>query len=596
MKNTRNFSIIAHIDHGKSTLSDRFIQICNGLTNRNTPITQMLDSMDLERERGITIKARNVTLNYLSKSKIIYKLNLIDTPGHVDFSYEVSRSLSACEGAILLIDAGQGIEAQTLANYYTAIDMNLTIIPVLNKIDLPLIETEKILENIKNILNIKKKNIIKCSAKTGYGVDILLENIIKKIPSPKGKTNNNLAALVIDSWFDQYKGVVSLICIKNGNINKGDKIKFMSNCSIYHVESLGIFTPKIINKNKLKCGDIGWIICGIKIIGDAPVGDTITKFDKPINKSLPGFKKTKPQVYAGLFPVDNKNYINFKQALKKLSLNDSSFLYEKEYSSVLGFGFRCGFLGLLHMDIIKERLEREYNLDIIMTTPNVIYKVKTKNKIIKIDSSHKLLSIKNIDSIFEPIVECHIFSPLIYLGPIINLCIKKRGIQNNILYHGEKIEIIYEIPMMEVILNFFDKLKSISKGYASLDYKFKYFKKSDLVCLEILINYKKIDALSVIIHKKFSRNYGNILVKKLKNIIHRQQFDIIIQASINNKIIARNNIKKLRKNVISKCYGGDISRKKKLLEKQKIGKKKMKLIGNVFLPKKIFLTLLNIKK
>ncbi|AZP36337.1 Elongation factor 4 [Candidatus Annandia adelgestsuga] len=596
MNNIKNFSIIAHIDHGKSTLSDKFIKICKGLINKKTPLTQMLDFMDLERERGITIKARNVTLNYLSKSNINYKLNLIDTPGHVDFSYEVSRSLYACEGVILLIDASQGVEAQTLSNYNNAIKMNLVIIPVLNKIDLPFINVKKVLEEIENMLNIKKEDVIHCSAKTGYGIEILLENIIKKIPSPNGKKKSSLNALVIDSWFDKYKGIVLLICIKSGIINKGDKIKFLSNNNVYCVESLGIFTPKKIKKKKLQCGDIGWLTCGIKVTKKNIIGNIITKINDPIKKKISVFKKTKPQVYAGLFPKSKKNYENFKQALKKLSLNDSSFFYKKEHSSILGFGFKCGFLGLLHMDIIQERLEREYGLKIIITAPTVIYKVKYKNKIINIDSPHKLLSIKNnIDSIFEPIVECHILSPLNYLGNIIKLCMKKRGIQKNILYYNKQVKIIYEIPMMEVILNFFDELKSISKGYASLDYKFKKFKKSKLICLNILINSKIINELSIIIHKKNAQYYGNMLIKKLQQNINKQQFDIIIQASINNKIILRKTIKKIRKNVISKCYGGDITRKKKLLNNQKKGKKKMKIFGKLFFSRKMFLDIYNIK-
>lgn len=596
MKNIRNFSIIAHIDHGKSTLSDRIIQICNGLNEREMS-NQVLDSMDLERERGITIKAQSVTLFYKNFYKKVYQLNFIDTPGHIDFSYEVSRSLSASEGVILLIDATQGIEAQTLTNCYAAIKKNIKIIPVINKIDLPTANPNQVAKDIEEIIGIKANNIICCSAKTGLGVLNLLEHLVNEIPSPTGDPKGPLQALIIDSWFDNYLGIISLICIKNGTLNKGDKIKIMSTSKLYNINRLGIFTPKSEDRITINCGEIGWISCAIKNIFGAPVGDTITLANNPSKIILTGFEKAKPQVYAGLFPTKSEDYKNFSNAIKKLSLNDSSLFYEKENSIALGLGFRCGFLGLLHLDIIKERLEREYNLNIIITSPTVIYEIKNKKKnIIYVDSPSKMPSINNIIEIREPIAECYIITPIKYLGNLIKLCIEKRGIQKNIKYYGNQVKLIYDMPMAEIVLDFFDKLKSLSKGYASLDYNFKYFKKSDMVKINLLINEKLVDAFTLIVHRSRSIYLGRKFVNKLQKLIPRQQFNIAIQAVIGNNIIARANISQLRKNVLAKCYGGDISRKKKLLYKQKEGKKRLKNLGNIQLPKEAFLAILNIEK
>ncbi|MFT8229751.1 MAG: translation elongation factor 4 [Enterobacterales bacterium] len=596
MKNIRNFSIIAHIDHGKSTLSDRIIQICGGL-NKNEMTDQVLDTMDLEKERGITIKARSVTLKYKSISNKIYKLNFIDTPGHVDFSYEVSRSLSACEGALLIVDASQGIEAQTVANCYIAKEMNIKIVPVLNKIDLTTSNPNKISKDISNLLGVESTNYACCSAKTGEGVIEVIEKLIKEIPCPKNNLKNSLRALIIDSWFDNYLGVVSLIKVNDGILKKTDKIQVMSTGYIYNIEQIGIFTPKRVLCDKLSCGEVGWITCGIKNVHGAPVGDTLTSLKNKSNNPLPGFKKIKPQVYAGLFPLNHKDYYMFKDALEKLSLNDSSLFYEKESSQALGIGFRCGFLGLLHMEIIQERLFREYKLNLIVTLPTVVYEILTNdNKIIYIDSPSKLKSKLNISEFREPIAECRILFPQNYLGNIIKLCQEKRGIQRNIIYQDNQIILIYEIPMAEMMLNFFDKLKSISRGYASLDYAFKYFKKSNIVKIDIFINYKQVEELSLISHKSNSIYISRLLVKKLQNLIPRQQFNIAIQASIKNKVIARENIKQLRKNVTSKCYGGDVNRKNKLLKKQKLGKKRMKYIGGVKIPQKAFLAILNVNK
>ncbi|NIH16617.1 MAG: elongation factor 4 [Buchnera aphidicola (Periphyllus lyropictus)] len=595
MKKIRNFSIIAHIDHGKSTLADRLIQICGNLTSREIS-NCMLDTMDIEKERGITIKAQTVTTTYKSKNNKKYFLNFIDTPGHVNFSYEVKRSLSACEGALLVIDSTQGIEAQTLENCYTALEMNIKIIPVINKIDLPHSNPERISYDIEDIIGISSKNAICCSAKTGFGIKSLLEKIVHKIPAPKGDKKKPLQAIIIDSWFDNYLGVVSLIRIKNGYVKKRSMIQFMSSKKIYKIEKLGIFTPKQISLKMLKCGEVGWIICGIKNILAAPVGDTLTLAKNPCKKPLLGFKKIKPQIYAGLYTIDSNQYKNFRDALGKLSLNDASLFYEPENSKALGFGFKCGFLGTLHMEIIQERLEREYNLNLISTPPTVIYEIKTNNKKKKYINSPINFPVKGkFKEIREPIAECIIFLPPKYIGNIISLCIQKRGIQKKMIYYSHQVSLTYYIPMSEVILNFFDQVKSITSGYASLEYKFKKFKKSDLICLNILINSEKIDALSVIIHKNESQRKGREIVEKMKKIIPRQQFNISIQASVQNKIIARATIKQLRKNVLSKCYGGDISRKKKLLKKQKIGKKRMKKIGNINLPKEAFFSILNIK-
>ncbi|CAL4321010.1 Elongation factor 4 [Buchnera aphidicola (Chaitophorus populicola)] len=597
MKKIRNFSIIAHIDHGKSTLADRLIQICGNLKKREIS-TRMLDTMDIEKERGITIKAQTVTTTYTAQNNKKYYLNFIDTPGHVNFSYEVKRSLSACEGALLVIDATQGIEAQTLENCYTALNMNIKIIPVINKIDLPHADSKRIMKDIEDIIGISSKNAISCSAKTGLGINLLLEKIIQKIPSPTGNQNKPLQAIIIDSWFDNYLGVVSLIRIKNGFLKKGSSIQVMSSKKNYKVEKLGIFTPKQISLNKLKCGEVGWIICGIKNILAAPVGDTLTSSKNPCKYPLPGFKKITPQIYAGLYTINSNQYENFRDALGKLSLNDASLFYEPENSSALGFGFKCGFLGILHMEIIQERLEREYNLNLISTPPTVIYEVKMvkDNQVLHINSPINFPQKGTYKEIREPIAECIILLPSKYIGNIISLCIEKRGIQKKMVYHTHQISLTYDIPMSEIVLNFFDQIKSVSSGYASLEYKFKKFKKSNLVCLNILINNQKVDALSIITHEKKCLRKGKEIIEKMKNIIPRQQFDILIQASVKNKIIARATIKQLRKNVLSKCYGGDISRKKKLLNKQKLGKKKMKKIGNINLPKEAFFSVLNINK
>lgn len=597
-KYIRNFSIIAHIDHGKSTFADQLIKLCGGLNNTKIK-NQILDSMDLERERGITIKSQSVTLQYKSTNNKIYQLNFIDTPGHVDFTYEVSRSLYACEGALLLVDSTQGVEAQTQANCQIAMKMNLKIIPVISKIDLPFSQPKIVFKEIQDIIGITIQELISCSAKTGYGITNVLEYLINHIPPPSGSKKNPLQALIIDSWFDKYHGVISLVRIKNGILKKGMKIKIMSNNKIYTVDRLGIFTPKKIDCNQLNCGEVGWLNCSIKDIAGAPVGDTIISLNNPASLPLPNFKKVKPQpqLYAGLFPINTNDYKSFCKALKKLSLNDSSIFYEPENSDVLGFGFRCGFLGLLHMDIVKERIEREYNIELIVTAPTVIYQIKTIcNKIIYIDNPKKIPSSKKIKEFLEPILECHILLPHQFVGKIIKLCIEKRGRQINIIYYEKQVSLLWEIPMIEVVFDFFDRLKSLSHGYASINHHFKHFQKSNMVCVNILINKNRVDALSTILHKCNANFYSQNLLKKIKNIIPRQNFDIIIQASINNKIIARETIKTLRKNVLAKCYGGDISRKKKLLKKQKEGKKRMKKIGNVNVPKELFFSILSIKK
>lgn len=596
MKNIRNFSIIAHIDHGKSTLSDRLIQTCGGLSDREME-AQVLDSMDLERERGITIKAQSVTLNYKAKDGETYQLNFIDTPGHVDFSYEVSRSLAACEGALLVVDAGQGVEAQTLANCYTAIEMDLEVVPILNKIDLPAADPERVAEEIEDIVGIDAMEAVRCSAKTGVGIEDVLEEIVAKIPAPEGDPNAPLQALIIDSWFDNYLGVVSLVRIKNGVLRKGDKIKVMSTGQTYNVDRLGIFTPKQEDTTVLECGEVGWVVCAIKDILGAPVGDTLTHQHNSATEVLPGFKKVKPQVYAGLFPVSSDVYEAFRDALGKLSLNDASLFYEPETSTALGFGFRCGFLGLLHMEIIQERLEREYDLDLITTAPTVIYEVQlTNGEVVYVDSPAKLPPLNNIAEIREPIAECNMLVPQEYLGNVITLCVEKRGVQTNMVYHGNQIALTYEIPMGEVVLDFFDRLKSTSRGYASLDYGFKRFQAADMVRVDIMINSERVDALALIVHKDNSQYRGRELVEKMRELIPRQQFDIAIQAAIGNHIIARSTVKQLRKNVLAKCYGGDVSRKKKLLQKQKEGKKRMKSLGNVEVPQEAFLAILHVGK
>jgi len=592
----RNFSVIAHIDHGKSTLSDRLIQHCGGLSDREMQ-AQVLDSMDLERERGITIKAQSVTLNYKAKDGNTYQLNFIDTPGHVDFTYEVSRSLAACEGALLVVDAGQGVEAQTVANCYTALEMNLEVLPILNKIDLPQADPDRVSEEIEDIIGIEAVGAVQCSAKTGVGIEDVLETIVKNIPPPEGDVDAPTQALIIDSWFDPYQGVVSLVRVKNGKIQAKDKIKVMSTGMVYEVDKVGIFTPKANNTGILSTGEVGFVIAGIKEIKGAPVGDTLTLARNSAQEALPGFKRIKPQVYAGVYPVSTDDYEDFRDALEKLSLNDSSLFYEPESSSALGFGFRIGFLGMLHMEIIQERLEREYDLDLITTAPTVVYEVITKNgETVMVDNPSDLPPVNNIDEIREPIVEAHILVPQEFLGNVINLCIEKRGVQINMTYHGRQVAVVYELPMAEVVMDFFDRLKSTSRGYASLDYSFKRFQASDMSRVDILINGERVDALAIISHRDFAQGRGRELAEKLKELIPRQMFDIAIQAAIGTHVIARTTVKQLRKNVLAKCYGGDVSRKKKLLQKQKEGKKRMKQVGNVEVPQEAFLAILKVGK
>ncbi|WP_299075539.1 translation elongation factor 4 [uncultured Paraglaciecola sp.] len=595
-KHIRNFSIIAHIDHGKSTLSDRLIQHCGGLSNREMS-EQVLDSMDIEKERGITIKAQSVTLNYTAKDGETYQLNFIDTPGHVDFTYEVSRSLAACEGALLVVDAGQGVEAQTLANCYTAIDMDMEVVPILNKIDLPQAEPDRVAEEIEDIVGIDAIDAVRCSAKSGIGIEDVLEVIVKQVPPPEGEIDAPLKALIVDSWFDNYQGVVSLVRIMQGEMRKGDKIKIMSTEGIHQADKVGIFTPKATDTGVLKAGEVGFVIAGIKEIHGAPVGDTITLARQPAAEALPGFQKVKPQVYAGMFPISSDDYEDFRDALAKLSLNDASLFFEPESSSALGFGFRIGFLGMLHMEIIQERLEREYDLDLITTAPTVVYEVIDKNgETLYVDNPSKLPAVNDIEEIREPIVEAHILVPQDYLGNVITLCVEKRGMQTSMTYHGKQVAVVYDMPMAEVVMDFFDKLKSTSRGFASLDYNFKRFEAAEMSRLDILINAERVDALAMITHKDNAVTRGRQLVDKLRELIPRQMFDIAIQAAIGNQIVARSTIKQLRKNVTAKCYGGDISRKKKLLQKQKEGKKRMKSVGNVELPQEAFLALLKVGK
>lgn len=594
-KNIRNFSIIAHIDHGKSTLADRFIQICEGLTDREMS-NQVLDSMDIERERGITIKAQSVTLNYKADDGQIYELNFIDTPGHVDFSYEVSRSLAACEGAVLVVDATQGVEAQTVANCYSAIDANLEIIPVLNKSDLPSSNPEKVIKEIEEIIGIEATDACLISAKTGLNVKDVLESIVKKVPPPKvSSRDEDSRALIIDSWFDNYLGVVSLIRVVDGEIKVKDKIKFLSNKETYLVEGLGVFTPKRVKKNSLTAGDVGYLIAGVKDIYGAPVGDTVTTaINKPITP-LPGFKSVQPRVFAGIFPSSNEDYPDLREALSKLQLNDAALFFEPETSSALGFGFRCGFLGMLHMEIVQERLEREYNLDLVVTAPTVIYEILTKKgEVISIDNPSSLPDRSLVEEIREPIIKANILAPEEYIGAVIKLCIEKRGVQQDLQYVGAQAVLSFELPMNEVVIDFFDKLKSNTRGYASMEYEMIRFDVSDLVKLEVLINGESVDALASISHRAFAVNRGKVLIDKLKTIIPRQMFEVALQASIGGKIIARSNVKALRKNVTAKCYGGDITRKKKLLEKQKAGKKRMKSVGKIQLPQEAFFAILNL--
>jgi len=585
----RNFSIIAHIDHGKSTLADRFIQICGGLSEREMS-SQVLDSMDIERERGITIKAQSVSLNYTAKDGKTYLLNFIDTPGHVDFSYEVSRSLAACEGAILVVDAAQGVEAQTVAVCYTAIDQSLTVLPVLNKIDLPQAEPERVIEEIEDIIGLDAHDAIRVSAKSGVGVDDVLEALVARIPPPGGDVNLPLQALIIDSWFDSYLGVVSLVRLMNGSIRKGDKMRIMSTGRAYEVDQVGVFTPKRTKLDILQAGEVGYVVAGIKEIQGAPVGDTLTLDRNPADKVLPGFKRVQPQVYAGLFPIGSDDFEAFREALAKLSLNDASLFYEPESSEALGFGFRCGFLGMLHMEIIQERLEREYNLDLISTAPTVVYQIVTqKGETLLIDNPSHLPPIHQIKEMFEPIVRANILVPQVYLGPIITLCIERRGVQINMTYSGRQVSITYDIPMSEVVSDFFDRLKSVSRGYASLDYNFIRFQEADLVKMDILINSERVDALAVIVHREAAHSRGKIIAEKMRELIPRQMFDVAIQAVLGSHIIARQSVKALRKNVTAKCYGGDVSRKRKLLDKQKAGKKRMKQVGHVEIPQEAFM-------
>lgn len=591
----RNFSIIAHIDHGKSTLADRFIQLCGGLSEREMS-AQVLDSMDIERERGITIKAQSVTLHYKAKDGQTYQLNFIDTPGHVDFSYEVSRSLSACEGALLVVDAAQGVEAQTVAVCYTAIEQGLEVLPVLNKIDLPQAEPEKVIEEIEDIIGIEAANAQRISAKTGIGIAELLEQLVLTIPAPQGDDNAPLQALIIDSWFDSYLGVVSLVRVMQGTLKANEKMLVMSTGRVHPVDQIGIFTPKRHNTGVLHAGEVGYVVAGIKEVNGAPVGDTLTHANRPAAQPLPGFKKVKPQVYAGLFPINADDYESFRDALAKLRLNDAALFYEPENSEALGFGFRCGFLGMLHMEIVQERLEREYNLDLITTAPTVVYEILTnKGEIIYVDNPSRLPSPNEIDEMREPIAQVNILVPQEYVGSIITLCVERRGVQKNMQYAGRQVALTYEIPMSEVVLDFFDRLKSISRGYASLDYSFKYFQPADLVKLDVLINGEKVDALAGIVHRDKAQFRGRALVERMQEVIHRQMFDVAIQAALGSQIIARSTVKALRKNVLAKCYGGDVSRKRKLLEKQKAGKKRMKQVGRVEIPQEAFLAVLKVE-
>lgn len=590
----RNFSIIAHIDHGKSTLADCFIRLCGGLSDREMK-SQVLDSMDIERERGITIKAQSVTLHYTAKDGNTYQLNFIDTPGHVDFAYEVSRSLAACEGALLVVDAAQGVEAQTVATCYTALEHGLEVLPVLNKIDLPQAEPERVMQEIEDVIGIDAMHAVEVSAKEGKGVTDLLEQLVSTVPAPQGDPDAPLQALIIDSWFDSYLGVVSLVRIKQGVLKKGDKIQVMSTGKDHLVDQVGIFNPKRHQLAQLSAGEVGFVVAGIKDIFGAPVGDTLTHTKNAASEPLPGFKKVKPQVYAGVFPTSSDDYEAFREALSKLTLNDAALFYEPESSEALGFGFRCGFLGLLHMEIIQERLEREYNLDLITTAPTVIYEIlNKKNEIIYIDNPSSLPDTGLISEIREPIAEVNILTPSEYVGNVITLCVERRGVQKKLLYLTNQVSLTYEVPMSEVVLDFFDRLKSVSRGFASLDYSFHHFQAADLVKLDILISNEKVDALAAIVHRDHAFSYGRALTERLKDLIPRQMFDIAVQASIGLKIIARSTIKALRKNVTAKCYGGDVSRKRKLLEKQKAGKKRMKQVGKVSIPQEAFLAVLKI--
>ena len=601
MDHIRNFSIIAHIDHGKSTLADRLIQRCGGLSDREME-AQVLDSMDIERERGITIKAQTAALEYKARDGRVYNLNLIDTPGHVDFSYEVSRSLSACEGALLVVDASQGVEAQTVANCYTALDLGVEVIPVLNKMDLPNADPENAKAEIEDVIGIDAENAIPCSAKTGLGIDDILEAVINRMPAPRGQPDGPLRAMIVDSWFDNYVGVVMLVRVVDGTLIKGERIRMMASDAVYSADSLGVFTPKSVARERLSAGDVGFVIAGIKELQAAKVGDTITLEKKlPNNKgvateALPGFKEIQPQVFAGLYPTEASEYEQLRDALEKLKLNDSSLRYEPEVSQALGFGFRCGFLGLLHMEIVQERLEREFDQDLITTAPSVVYEVELGDQtVIKDDNPSKMPDLGRISEIREPIVKVHLYMPQDYVGAVMTLANQKRGAQINMAYHGRQVMLTYEMPLAEIVLDFFDKLKSVSRGYASMDYEFKEYRAADVVKVDILLNGDKVDALSIIVHRSQSQYRSRAVVAKMRELISRQQYDVAIQAAIGANIIARETIKALRKNVIAKCYGGDISRKRKLLEKQKAGKKRMKQIGSVEVPQEAFLAILQVE-
>jgi GTP-binding protein LepA len=594
MQHIRNFSIIAHIDHGKSTLADRIIHLCGGLSDREME-EQVLDSMDIERERGITIKAQTAALSYKARDGQIYNLNLIDTPGHVDFSYEVSRSLSACEGALLVVDASQGVEAQTVANCYTALDLGVEVVPVLNKIDLPSANPENAIAEIEDVIGIDAQEAVRCSAKTGMGVEDVLESLIQKVPPPKGDAAAPLQALIIDSWFDNYVGVVMLVRIVNGTLKPKDKILFMANGAQHLTEHVGVFTPKSQNRDSLSAGQVGFVIAGIKELKDAKVGDTVTSVASPASSPLPGFKEVQPQVFAGLFPVESNQYEALRDSLEKLKLNDASLQYEPEVSQALGFGFRCGFLGLLHMEIVQERLEREFDMDLITTAPTVIYEVVMRDgTVVMVDNPAKLPDMSKVEEIREPIVSVNLYMPQEYVGAVITLCTQKRGIQIDMSYHGKQVLLKYEMPMGEIVLDFFDKLKSVSRGYASMDYEFKEYRNADVVKVDMLINGEKVDALSIIVHRANSQYRGREVAAKMRELIPRQMFDVAIQAAIGANIISRENVKALRKNVLAKCYGGDISRKRKLLEKQKAGKKRMKQVGSVEIPQEAFLAILRV--
>jgi len=596
LNHIRNFSIIAHIDHGKSTLADRFIQLCGGLSDREME-NQVLDTMDIERERGITIKAQSVTLDYNARNGRTYRLNFIDTPGHVDFSYEVSRSLAACEGALLVVDAAQGVEAQSVANCYTALEQGLEVLPILNKIDLPSADPDKVIKEIEEIIGIPAEDAVRISAKTGEGVVDVLEQLVERIPPPQGDADAPLQALIIDSWFDNYLGVVSLVRVKNGTMSKKQKITIMSTGKSHMVDQVGVFTPKRLEKSVLGPGEVGFMVASIKDIYGAPVGDTITQTDNPATEQLPGFQKVQPRVFAGIFPVEAEDYENLREALSKLNLNDAALQYEPETSQALGFGFRIGFLGMLHMEIIQERLEREYDLNLITSAPTVIYEViTTKGETIQIDNPSKLPPPHEMDEILEPIIQANILVPQDYLGSVINLCIEKRGVQKKMQFMGSQVALSFELPLSEVVLDFFDRLKSVSRGFASFDYEFLRFQSAPLVKVDILINGERVDALSLILHRDISQNRGRDLVEKMKELIPRQMFEVAIQAAIGAKIIARSTVKAMSKNVLAKCYGGDTTRKKKLLEKQKAGKKRMKQVGKVDIPQDAFLAILRVNK